>query len=215
MNDEKKKLAIVVVLFSVMACVGVFQVLGKRKGPATPEVPISTKVAAVTTHGTTTADSAMGDKANPANAAAKPAGPKNPEVAADLPPRDPFQAPAGMVPVQNGGTRVVRPGAFPPVRRGMSGRFPPLGNGMGPAVPPLGALRAVEEKPFGWHLVGVIGGANPAAMFEDGTGNQKLVTLGSAIDPDSRLKGIEDDAVSVEFRGKRLRLTVGGNPVGK
>ena len=209
MNDEKKKLAIVVVLVAVMACVGVFHVLGSRKASAPPPAPLKVAEAADTTAGATAAKAATGPGAANAAGAAQAEALKNPELAGDLPPRDPFQAPAGMVPSQNGPKfGMPRPFKHALVKRG-------FGPGLLPLAPGGLQLKQVEEKPFGWTCVGVIAGANPAAMFEDGTGNQKLVTLGSAIDPDSRLKGIEDDAVSVDFRGKRLRLTVGGNPVGK
>jgi hypothetical protein len=192
MNDEKKKLAIVVVLVAVMACVGVFHVLGGRKAPAPPPAPLKVAGAADTTVGATAAKAATGPGAANAAGAAQAEALKNPELAGDLPPRDPFQAPAGMVPSQNG-PKFGTPKPFrSAVKRGL---------GVNPLVPGFGpggkfGIKPIDEKPFGWTCVGVIAGANPAAMFEDGTGNQKLVPLGSAIDPDSRLKGIEDDAVS-------------------
>jgi hypothetical protein len=72
-----------------------------------------------------------------------------------------------------------------------------------------------EDHPFAYKVVGVIGGSRPAALFEDSAGNQKVVPEGTRIDSDSRVMSVGDGTVSISFRGKTLRLSVGGDPVGK
>lgn len=206
--DDKNKVIVVGVLVAVIACVGAFQVLG-RSGPVD-----STTVAK------------QDVKAKPAEVAKLPEI-KNPQVATDLPPRDPFAAPADTLPkapptvsTRPRGTQGIAP--LGRSKFGGMGGIQPLPLGGGPEISPLpGAgslghpLPAAEEKPFGYHVVGSISGDRPAVVLEDTAGNQKLVPVGSAVDGESRVRRVEKGAVTIDYRGKKLRLTVGGNPVGK
>jgi hypothetical protein len=73
---------------------------------------------------------------------------------------------------------------------------------------------SISDGPH-YSVVGVIQGAKPMAVVDDGSGNQKLVAVGSSIDGDTRLIGVDSSSVSVVIRGKVHRMFMGGNPVGK
>ncbi|HWD41830.1 MAG TPA: hypothetical protein VG944_23520 [Fimbriimonas sp.] len=217
MNDEKKKLAIVGALVAVMACVGAFQLLGGKKAPPPPPV---TETPKPTTVATAKKPATAPKETNPDGT---PAAVPNPEVANDLPVRDPFKPPPGALPPSPppGGIPPMKSNFHPPITRGPK----PFPTGLGPGpLPgnfggPGGTVitpTVPAEHPFGYRLVGEIGGERPAALFEDSAGNQKLVGLGSRIDGDTTLKSMGKESVIIEFRGgKKLRVSMGGTPVGK
>lgn len=65
-----------------------------------------------------------------------------------------------------------------------------------------------------YNVTGVITGERPAAVFVDASGNQRLVTVGSSLDGDSQLVGVEKGNVTLRNKktGKTQTLTVGGTP---
>ncbi|MBX3119784.1 MAG: hypothetical protein KF784_12010 [Fimbriimonadaceae bacterium] len=68
---------------------------------------------------------------------------------------------------------------------------------------------------FNYHVTGVIEGARPAAVFSDDQGNQRLLTEGEKIDGDSRVISVTKGKVVVSHKGKKITLTMGGQPDAK
>jgi hypothetical protein len=71
------------------------------------------------------------------------------------------------------------------------------------------------EPTFKYTLVGVVMGEVPAAVFADPNGNQKLVTLGTDIDGESKLVAVERGKVIVKFQKQTLTLSIGGTASAK
>lgn len=142
-------------------------------------------------------------------------------VASVYPPlaaRDPFKTerlPGGVVqaaPKEQeqpaGGTQKAPPSEFSSEQWGpLPGPDP---NGADGAAQPLQA-----EPEFKYVLVGVVEGETPAAVFADSAGNQRLITLGGAIDGDSKLLSISRGKVTVKFNKQTLTLTIGGTASAK
>jgi hypothetical protein len=76
------------------------------------------------------------------------------------------------------------------------------------------AVFAVEPE-FRYVLVGIVQGDIPAAVFADEAGNQRLITLGGAIDGDSKLISVERGKATVKFNKHTLTLTIGGTASAK
>jgi len=201
LNDEKKKLIIVCSLAAVIACVGGFQLLKGKSSK--PPIQVSNEKKDADAAATTVAPVDQG--------------PKNPQVANDLPPRDPFQPPASAMPAFASTT------PHAPTRSGHVNPFGyrvpdihPLGGNLSPmGGSQLTSIPQPKDEPFGYTLVGSIAGDKSAALFQDKSGNQKVVPVGGAIDGESRLASIDQGSVTIVVRGKVLRLSMGGNPVEK
>jgi len=209
LNDEKKKTIILGCLGAVIVTVGAFQIIGGKKPPPPP-------AAAPAAADDKKSDTAVADTVGaPVVGPDGKVVPKNPEVANDLPPRDPFQPPASAFINLGPAPRAAR------VASNFSSRIHPLNGGLQPfnvvrlpsadvTMPPV-----PKEDPFRYTLVGSIAGDKAAALLQDSTGNQKVVPVGGAIDGESRLVSIGHGSVTVIVRGKVLRLSMGGNPVEK
>jgi hypothetical protein len=100
----------------------------------------------------------------------------------------------------NGGGTMI-----PPFQIETGGRLPGAGEVGLTATGP-------DPSAFSYRVSGVIVGARPAAVFTDPQGNQRLVSVGSSLDGDSKVVAIERGQVTVEHRGKKLRLSLGGTP---
>lgn len=207
MKDDKKKMMVVGALALVIVAVGAFQFLGGSTPP--PAAKTAKKD-----------DAKAGDK----TADAAEEGPKNPLYAAELPQRDPFQphtlvgetpkAPnvpaAGSTPLpdakasrrghRGGGTSI------PPMT--ITGNLPNAGMNGSIGITPTGP----DPSAFNYSVSGVIVGQRPAAVFTDSQGNQRLVPVGGSLDGDSKVVAIEKGQVTVQYRNKTLRLSLGGNP---
>jgi hypothetical protein len=195
LKDDKKKLAIIGVLGFIIVGVGAFQFM--RGGSSVPvQKPAPAKAALA--------------------ANAKDDGKvKNPEYAMALPQRDPFKAPgdSGMpddhakppvAPVQN--RRVRQPSS---IGGHLANEVLPNAGGGGAFAPVI----VEPTKPtFGYRLSGLISGRHPAAVFTDASGAQRLVPLSGSLDGDTQLVAVEKGRAVVSFRGKHLRLSLGGTP---
>lgn len=193
MQDDKKKLIVVGALALVIVAVGVFQFTAGGSSPA----PAPAKKVEKTV--------IPEDQPEPL---------KNPMFAANLPVRDPFKEPADIsakfnkpntpnpAPMQKIDPPPTQVTPMPTVGIDKTGGFNPEA----PVVvqPP--------EPQFTYRLSGVMLGAKPMAVFTDLQGNQRLILLNGALDPESKVLSISKDAVTVRFHGKTLRLTVEGNP---
>lgn len=213
MKDDKKKLVVLGVLVAVMLGVGAFTFMGG--GSSTPPVVADatgqanqTEVIKVGATGETSLNGAKGDAELP----------KNPLYAADLPQRDPFVTTlAGAQ--SNSGTP-----APPVISRPTRQPRAPRGGTIAPYSPMTGELPAAggpitisqtgpDPNQFGYTVSGVItGGGKPAAVFTDSSGNQRLVPVGGSLDGDSKVVAIDRGNVTIEHRGKKQRLSLGGNP---
>lgn len=212
MADDKKKVVVLGALGAVLLGVGAFQFIG---GGATEPVPA--KQAAKKT------DPKKVDAKKPV---------ANPLVALALPRRDPFKVPnlPGFRPDASKTTPEPAPSAPPEPVQGSITPPKPLDEGSigleNPLTPTNIKVEPVKSEPapvtkvepvkppepvFGYTVSGVIVGERSAAVFTDAKGNQRLVTVGTALDGDSRLTKVEPGKVFVRFRGKTIRLTVGGS----
>lgn len=201
---DKKKLAVVIVLAIAVLGIGAFQFVNMSSTPA-PVAKVEEKA-----------------KAEPDPEQVE----ENPERAmvADLytvgmSVRDPFQE--GVLPQQENlsPTTTPTPTPQPPIRRPGRTRIPPpLGGDFRPLPPTGGGINVQPGAPirnpdeFSYSVSGVITGAKPAAVFVDGSGNQRLVTVGGSLDGDSQLVGVEKGKVTIRHKGKTQTLTVGGTP---
>lgn len=202
MNRDKKQLVVVGVLVAVVLSVGAFQVMRKPE-----EAPVATTKKPVTGDG------------KGGEAAVKVAGPKYPELL-PLAPRDPFLT-AGFVAVGTTPTPApIKPPGGTGIPAGPKGTLIDISKGPGftgdlrgvptPLVP------AEPPKPvFGYTLVGIVNGAHPMAVFDDGKGNQQLVEVGQGIGPSATILTISRGSVRVKFNAETLEFNVGGNPNAK
>jgi|GEM_PF-4850276 len=193
--DEKKKQIALGSLFVVILAIGAFKFVGGGKASAVPPAkPAST---------------------TPANTV-KSSAPviKNPAFSNVLVQRDPF-----VSPIKPASMDAPSTGANPPPKPLITGSesslpvLPQPGGsvsgklGVEPVSPPLAS--------FSYHLSGLIQGQHPGAVFSDAQGNQRLVSVGSALDGDSTLIKVEESCVIVNFRGQHLTLALGETPDGK
>lgn len=187
MQAEKKKTIIVAALASVMVAVGAFQFLGGHK--SAPPAPAKKT------------DAPVADKSQAAPTV------KNPEFAAALPVRDPFaQTAVATAEAKTPSEKIPTP---PPIGGNIPKGVPSLPAASGPiGIQPM----AAPAPTFGYTVAGIIRGDHPAAIFTDSTGAQRLISIGGSLDGDSKLVAVQDGDAIVSFRGKKLRLTVGGNP---
>lgn len=206
MNREKKQLVVVGVLATLILGVGAFQFTrGEAKAP-TSEKPKKAS-----------------DKG--AKEGEKKLTAKYPELF-PLAPKDPFTT-AAFVTSGNAPTpkpTVPQPSVVPGTRLtdGQKGKI--TGTLVDPSIDtgawqPGGNKEVKPAEPpkpvFGYILVGVVDGAHPAAVFDDGKGNQQLVEVGQGVGPSSKVLSISHGVVRVQFNAETLNLNVGGNPNAK
>lgn len=224
MKDDKKKLIVLGVLAAVLLGVGAFSFLG---GGSPAPKPTPTVVEKDKNPGDT-AQVKVDEDGNPiAGSEGEEDAPKNPLYAAELPQRDPFVSrslpgePVGQPPVlpppsqpvkrsSNGGRRHSPPssfggGGYAPVE--LSGSLP-AANGGSVTLTPTGPDPSIPS----YSLSGTMNGAKKIAVFTDSQGNQRLVPEGGSLDGDSKVVAIEKGSVTIEYRGKKQRLSLGGNP---
>lgn len=230
MNNDKKKMMVVGGLGLALVAIGAFQFIPKKSPAPTPPA----EAAAGTTASTGTAPTS-----DPANGKPKEGkksdDPQRDELIAmiqPLPQRDPFSPQSNeletkptnpVVPVQqpvnppvarpmgDGNNHSRIPGGIPPFDPSQGGGLPPVGNNPdSPVVVDKGKpLRQPED--LAYEVKGVMVGEKPMAVFEDDSGNQRLVPLGGSLDRDSKVVGIEKGKVRIRHKGKdkTLRLPEG------
>lgn len=200
MTDDKKKLIVVGVLALVVVCVGAFQFMGGGSTPPPPPAEAPKETA---------------KKKEEESVFKTVTPPKNPYVAFELSPRDPFK-PVELEPIQTSAPPQPVGGASVPAQR-IPKPQPEIqispGSGFNAGFEPV-TVQAPEPT-FAYTLSGVMLGAKPMAVFSDGQGNQRLVMLSGSLDPDTQVISIEKNTVAVRFHGKTLRLTVEGTPNAK
>jgi hypothetical protein len=204
MNREKKQLVVIGVLVVLVLSVGAFQFT--RKDPPPP--PAAAK-----------------ESAKVKKDADKPVVPDKKYVdLLDLAPKDPFEiasfvsgpkAPVVVPPIEkttvpgtdlNTPAKVKIEGTL--LNTGGATELPPGGGPIVPYVPPVIPV-------FGYSLVGIVEGAHPMAVFEDGKGNQRLVEAGQSLGSTASVLSISRGKVRVKFNAETLVLNVGGNPNAK
>ncbi len=149
-------------------------------------------------------------------------------AASALPARDPFNGarwdPMEVVkPVPNNATPVTNPNPPRPKYTGpriaKGGRtIPPYqfdpgtlqgsGNGQLPDVGtnPNTGMPDIQQVPY--RLNGVVSGSNSAAIVTDGAGKQRLVRVGSQLDPETKLLGVQNGEMIVRHRGKIKKISI-------
>lgn len=186
--NDKKKVLIVGALGVVLLGAGVFQFLpsGEQPKPA----PTDTKKDAKKT--------------------AEIEKPKNPELAFDLPARDPFESPEP----DNGG----KPLPKPTPRQDTIKPVTPSelkGTITTPLPPVNGSTKPVDQPTCPYSLAGIVIGDVPVAIFRDAQGGERLVRQGASLDGDTQVVSIKKNTVTIIFRGSTLQLHTGGNTVAK
>lgn len=217
MTNDKKKIMVLAALGLVLVAVGAFSFMGGGSPPAPT-------TAASKTDATGDAAKQVAEKEE-----LTPEQQKNQELMAmlqgELSQRDPFERPADAKPVEpintskppvipqtsprggNAGGRRSGGGSIPPFDP-MGGRLPSGGGlpspGGGIGLEQGAPLRHPDDP--GYRVKGVITGRKPMAVFEDESGNQKLVPIGGSLDGDTQVTGIEKGKVRVRHRGKDKTL---------
>jgi len=141
-----------------------------------------------------------------------------------LPQRDPFNGSRwdpmlDVKPVSQGDP--PRPKPQPVVRNG-GGRPPKLGGGgfvpigvnpgdiglpgVGGAGGNTSGMPHVEDVQY--KVNGIVRGANPAAVITDGSGKQRIVKVGSQLDPDTQVVGVENGRMILRHRGKIKSVSI-------
>jgi len=204
MQADKRKIIVVAVLLVTLLAVGVWQFIG-TSSPSPKERPVSRQ-----------------EKREP-----KPLPEKEPENSAfryadmGLVRKDPFQA--GTLPddpstTSDDGNVVVAPPEEnnppketrrPPIRPNINTSVPLFDpNQPGTVTTPAPPARSPDE--FTYVLVGIVEGPNPIAVFQNDSGQQKMVPLNSFVEKNSRVVAIRDGKVTVRHNGKTLTFSVGG-----
>lgn len=151
-------------------------------------------------------------------------------AAAKLSPRDPFdgvtwdlekQAQIATKPVSTPNYSKPTPG--PRIRRpgGMDGQLRPFPVGSGEILPdvtgtggqPNGQMPSYDDVPY--KVNGVINGSRPAVVVSDSTGgSQRLVRVGSKLDAETEVIGIQRGKMIVRKHGKVKTISIeeGGAP---
>lgn len=216
MNNDKKKLMILSVLALLMVAVGAFTFMGGG-APASPEV-LTTKSAGAYGEGTdplaTGEETTDGDK-KPADGISEEDRPESGVLAlAPFEPRDPFETPSSVPKVGGITPPPVQPTAQmapiqgkPNPRNGENAPFDPNQFNGGPIGGGNSNLPPIVVAPT-FIVKGIITGAKPMAVFEDGEGNQRLVALGGSVDGDTKVVAIEQGKVTVVHKGKRYSLAL-------
>jgi hypothetical protein len=197
LKDDKKKLAVVGVLAFIVIGVGAFQFMGSGSTPTKKAPPAAKKQDLA-------ANTADQNKI------------KNPEFANPLPERDPFKS------TEDAATPPQQPKAPTPPSRPAPPRMSGSLDGPGGTLPTaggIGTIAPLQITPpapvFNYRLSGLILGRHPAAVFTDTadkSGSQRLVPIGGSLDGDTQLVAVSKGRAVVSFKGKHLRLTLGGTP---
>ena len=197
MNRDKKQLVVVGVLVALILCVGAFQVMRKPDAAPAPSGPKVVK------------PGAEGEK-DVKQVRKYPLDP--------LPAKDPFETAAfvagSVAPPPKPKDPVVAHPLPDPDKTALTGAL----SGDGSTHDPFekGDIPLAPPKPvFGYTLIGIVNGAHPMAVFDDGKGNQQLVEVGQGIGPSATITNISRDKVRVKFNAETLTFNVGGNPNAK
>lgn len=111
-------------------------------------------------------------------------------------------------PRSNGGSRPRPMGGqdFRPLPVDANG-LNPVGGGsgtIGSGNP--GQMPNYDDVPY--TVNGIVSGANSAAIVTDGQGKQRIVKVGSSLDPDTKVLGVENGKVIVRYRGKVKTISI-------
>jgi len=212
-DKDKKKLIIVGVLVFLICGIGAFQLVGSSE-PGSPAPKSEAKKPAEETT-TVTEEHSSSDQLQQI-------------VARSLPQRDPFAPatlPSDSAPVTEKPSPEPAPSLTYRPRKRSSGSVPPLSPMVGQLPDPTGEAGAIGIEPgkplrqpgeFAYQVNGVVLGSRPAVVLQDDNGNQRLVPVGGSVDKDSRVVGVERGKVTVQHKGKKLTLSMGGGtPVDK
>jgi len=216
MNGDKKKMLVLGVLALLLVAVGAFSFMSGGDSGASAE--LTTTQAEDTEKATEEAEGkvAEGEEGEETPGLNPDGTPKEGLLAmVPLAPRDPFTVPnafddspkqAPEKPVQQPILQAPRPmttnrpGGYEPFDPNMGslpgGPSGGIGDGTPVAVVPQYAVK------------GIILGSKPLAVFQDGSGNQKLVSLGGSIDGDTKVVAIEKGKVTVSYKGKQQTLVI-------
>lgn len=128
--------------------------------------------------------------------AVKPAANNTPPVTNPNPSRPKYTGPR----IGKGGT--LQPYRFDPGTLQGSGQDPLPNVGTNPNT----GMPDIQQVPY--KLNGVVSGSNSAAIVTDGSGKQRLVRVGSQLDPDTKLLGVENGEMVVRHRGKIKKISI-------
>jgi hypothetical protein len=216
MNGDKKKMLVLGVLALLLVAVGAFSFLSG--GSSGESAELTTTKADETANATENADGTPIEGDATLEEGKNVDGTPQEGMLAMLPlaPRDPFTIPDQLddkpkpepakpveqTPVQQAPRPLTsnRPGGNQPFDIDMGALPGGSGGGIGSGVP----MAVVPQ----YAVKGIILGSKPLAVFEDGSGNQKLVPLGGSIDGDTKVVAIEKGKVTVSYKGKHQTLVI-------
>lgn len=128
--------------------------------------------------------------------AVKPAANNTPPVTNPNPPRPRYSGPR----ISKGGGIVPPINIDPGTLQGSGTGLPNVGTNPNTGFPDI------QQVPY--KLNGVVNGSNSAAIVTDGSGKQRLVKVGSQLDPDTKLLGVENGEMVVRHRGKIKKISI-------
>ncbi len=224
MNGDKKKMLVLGVLALLLVAVGAFSFLsGGSTGASAELTTTKTDDAKTVTGEAEGTEGTDGTKVEGEGAVAEglnPDGTPKEGLLAMVPlaPRDPFIVPAELDdrPKQEEPAKAPVPqtsNAPKPLSNNSNyGNEPFSPPNMGESLPPMGGGGIGSGTPVAvvpqYAVKGIILGSKPLAVFQDGSGNQKLVSLGGSIDGDTKVVAIEKGKVTVSYKGKRQTLVI-------
>lgn len=215
MNGDKKKMLVLGVLALLLVAVGAFSFLSGGNSGASAELVAKTEEAVKEAEEGTDPNAPEGDVSE-SDPTKNPDGTPKEGLLAMVPlaPRDPFTVPPSLDtrpkvdPVKPAPEPVIQPTATISTQRPTGQK--PFDPGMNPLPGGSGGIgdgSPIEVVPQ-YAVKGIILGAKPLAVFQDSSGNQKLVSLGGSIDGDTKVVAIEKGKVTVSYKGKRQTLVI-------
>lgn len=214
---DKKQIAVLGVLLTVMLGVGAFQLMGGSPPPQKPVVKKEDAAAGGSGAVAMTDPTPVDGTRDPNLKPLEQTDPFEPEGGwkGDDPVKEPAKTPDG------GGTGETTPKPDPKPQPGpVAGNFGkygyeelPMAKPGDPTAPaPPGGPVAIQPERDTVYCAGIINGAEPMAILADETGKQTLVKLGGKY-KNARLKSVGSRHVVVEYAGKkRTELRVSSAP---
>lgn len=119
----------------------------------------------------------------------------------------PRPTPKPKVSISKGGRRWTGGGGYTPFPVGDPGSLNGNANSGLPGVGtnPSG-MPDIQEVPY--KVNGIVSGRNSAAIVTDGSGKQRIVRVGSDLDPDTKVLGVENGQMIVRHRGKVKKISI-------
>lgn len=203
MGEDKKKIAILGLLFVALLAVGAWQIMrsGKSEPKKRPE----------TSKQTTKDETQIAEKNDFQDEFATLNLERRDPFEPGTLPKDPDQTARQQEdnrhPINNGGGSTSSGPRIPTMID--KGTLPsPFGIQNNTTINPSDPIRNPNE--FGYTLVGIVEGPKPTAVFKSESGKQVMADLNGSVGGQSKVVGIKNGKVTILHNGKKITLTTGG-----